>query len=162
MKSWLIRWFSRTPAFTLRPARVEDAPLFYHLIDRTMRSFIVDTWGQWDEARIQREALEDSQSSKAQIIEIGGIAVGVWVVDRSPDRIHLEQIYLLPAYQRRGIGTKLLNMLIREANQADCPLTLQVIAINPAKQFYDRLGFGVVEATPAFFRMEKLPTVGVE
>jgi GNAT superfamily N-acetyltransferase len=157
-ESWLTRWFSgKPPAFTLRPSQVADAPLFYHLINRTMREFIVGTWGQWDEARIQREALEDSQSPKAQVIEIGGNAVGIWVVDRTPHRIHLEQIYLLPAYQRRGIGTSLLKKLILEATQADCPLTLRVIVINPAKQFYDRLGFVVIETTPAFFLMEKQP-----
>jgi hypothetical protein len=58
----------KAPAtFTLRQASVDDAPLFYRVIDQTMREFIVATWGAWDESRVQRESCEDSSSSNAQV-----------------------------------------------------------------------------------------------
>jgi ribosomal protein S18 acetylase RimI-like enzyme len=140
--------------FTLRPSTVEDAPLFYRLIDRTMRGFIVETWGGWDDARIRQESIVDSASPNAQVVQIGTMAAGVWVVARSPSHIQLEQIYLFPEYQRLGIGTALLKRLMEESDRTDVPVRLRVIAVNPAKRFYEGLGFVVTETKPEFFWME--------
>jgi ribosomal protein S18 acetylase RimI-like enzyme len=148
----------KAPAiFTLRPAGADDAPLFYRVIDKTMREFIVATWGTWNEERVQRESYEDSCSPNAQVIQVGGISAGVFVVERCPTHIQLEQIYLLPEYQRMGIGTVLLNSLISEASQSKISVRLRVMAVNPAKSFYKRLDFIVTETTPDFFLMEKNP-----
>lgn len=122
-----------------------------------MRTFIVATWGAWDESRVQRESREDSISPNAQVIQVGNAAVGVFLVERYPTHIQLEQIYLLPEYQRRGIGTVLINSLMREAAQSRVPIRLRVMVVNPAKSFYERFGFVVTEATPEFFSMEKVP-----
>lgn len=122
-----------------------------------MRNFIVATWGGWDESRVQRESYEDSSSPHAQVIQMGNTAVGVFVVERRPKHIQLEQIYLLPEYQRLGIGTALVNGLITEAEQSKVPIRLRVMSVNPAKSFYERLGFVVIEEMPEFFCMEKIP-----
>jgi ribosomal protein S18 acetylase RimI-like enzyme len=152
------RTHENAPAiFTLRQAGADDAPLFYCVIDQTMREFIVATWGTWNEERVQRESYEDSRSPNAQVIQVGGISAGVFVVERCSTHIQLEQIYLLPEYQRMGIGTALLNTLISEAAQSRISVHLRVMAVNPAKNFYERLGFIITEATPDFFLMEKNP-----
>jgi len=143
-------------AFTLRQASVDDAPLFYGVIDQTMREFIVTTWGAWSESRVQAESREDSSSPNAQVILIGDVAAGVLLVEKHSTHIQLEQIYLLPEYQRLGIGTALINSLIAEAEQHKIPIRLHVMAVNPAKKFYEQFGFIVTEATSEFFFMEKL------
>ncbi|MEA5466948.1 GNAT family N-acetyltransferase [Leptothoe sp. PORK10 BA2] len=143
-------------AFTLRQASVSDATLLYDLIDRTMRGFIVTTWGAWSESRVQAESREDISSPNAQVISVGDVSVGVFIVERHPTHIHLDSLYLLPEYQRLGIGTALINSLITEARQNKVPIRLRVIAVNPAKKFYEQFGFIVTEATSEFFFMEKL------
>lgn len=143
-------------AFTLRQANVDDAPLFYDVIDQTMREFIVATWGKWSESRVQAESREDSSSPNAQIISVGDVGVGVFLAERHSTHIQLEQIYLLPEYQRLGIGTALINSLIAEAEQRNIPIHLRVMTVNPAKRFYEQFGFIVTEATPEFFFMEKV------
>ena len=51
-------------------------------------------------------------------------------------------IALLPQRQRRGIGTALIEALLREAGDAGRAVTLYVSAMNPAaRRFYDRLRF---------------------
>jgi GNAT superfamily N-acetyltransferase len=142
-------------AFTLRQASVDDAPLFYDVIDRTMREFIVATWGAWSESRVQEESREDGSFPNAQVILVGNAAIGVFLVERHSTHIQLEQIYLLPEYQRLGIGTALINSLIAEAEQHKIPIRLRVMAVNPAKRFYEQFGFVVTEVTPEFFFMEK-------
>ena len=144
-------------AFTIRQSNVDDAPLFYRVIEQTMREFIISTWGRWNESRVLQESLEDSISPNSQIIQIGGIGVGVFLVERLPTHIQLEQIYLLPEYQRLGIGSALMHSLIKEASQTMIPIRLRVMTINPAKKFYEKLGFIVSEVTPEFFFMEKVP-----
>jgi ribosomal protein S18 acetylase RimI-like enzyme len=141
--------------FTLRQADADDASLFYCVIDQTMREFIVATWGTWNEERVQRESYEDSRSPNAQVIQVNGISAGVFVVERCPTHIQLEQIYLLPEYQRMGIGTALLKSLFLEASQSKISVRLRVMAVNSAKSFYEQLGFIVTEVTSDFFFMEK-------
>lgn len=145
------------PIFRLRQASANDAPLFYSVIDQTMRDFIITTWGTWNEDRVRRESHEDIRSPNAQVIQVDDISVGVLVVDRFLTHIQIEQIYLLPEYQRVGIGTALIKNLMFEAAQFKIPVRLRVMAVNPAKSFYERLGFIVTEATPEFFFMEKEP-----
>jgi ribosomal protein S18 acetylase RimI-like enzyme len=143
-------------AFTLRQASIDDALLLYDVIDRTMREFIVATWGAWSESRVQAESREDISSPNAQVISVGGVAVGVSIVERHPTHIQLDSLYLLPEYQRLGIGTALINSLVAEAGQNKIPIRLRVMAVNPAKKFYEQFGFIVTEATSEFFFMEKL------
>jgi predicted lactoylglutathione lyase len=50
-----------------------------------------------------------------------------------------------------------MNNIITEAAGLNIPVRLRVIAINPAKNFYEHLGFVVTETTSEFFAMEKAP-----
>jgi GNAT superfamily N-acetyltransferase len=143
------------PNFKLRQANEEDVLLFYRVIDQTMRGFIISTWGRWDEARVQRESHEFTRSPNAQIVQIADLAVGIFAVERHPTHLQVVHLYLLPEYQKMGIGTALFNSLIAEASKFNLPIRLRVMAINPAKQFYEKFGFSVTEATPDFFLMEK-------
>jgi ribosomal protein S18 acetylase RimI-like enzyme len=145
-----------TPTFTLRPASINDAPFFYRVIEQTMRELVVATWGAWSEARVQQESLEDSSSPNAQVILVNNVAAGVFLVERHSTHIQLEQIYLLNEYQRLGIGTALIDSLIAEAEPAKIPIRLRVMVLNPAKRFYEQLGFEVINDTPEFIFMEKL------
>jgi GNAT superfamily N-acetyltransferase len=142
---------------TLRPATKADAPLFYSVIDRTMREFIVATWGAWNEELIQRESLEHSVSPNAQVIQVGNIPVGVFVVEREQTYIYVQEIYLLPDHQRKGIGRYLITSIIAEATHGNLPVRLRVLRVNPAKEFYQKLGFVVTETSQEFYFMEHVP-----
>jgi RimJ/RimL family protein N-acetyltransferase/GNAT superfamily N-acetyltransferase len=157
-EKWQSDVFRKNPtAFTIRQSNADDAPLFYRVIEQTMREFIIATWGRWNESRVLEESLEDSISPNAQVIQIGDVAVGVFLVERSLTHIQLEQIYLLPEYQRLGIGSALINSLIKEASKSQLPIHLRVMTINPAKKFYEKLDFKVIEVTSEFLFMEKVP-----
>ncbi len=139
------------PAFTTRRSNIDDAPLFYNVIDKTMRDFIIATWGRWNEDRVRQESLEDSVSLNARVIQVRDVGVGVLIVERFPTHIQLEQLYLLPEYQRIGIGSALIEGLIAEASRSMLPIRLRVMAVNPAKLFYERFGFIVTESASKFF-----------
>jgi ribosomal protein S18 acetylase RimI-like enzyme len=75
------------------------------------------------------------------IILSGGQAVGRIVIDRGEDQFLLVDIAVLPSHRGRGIGTALMQDLMREAATAQKPVRLSVIKGQRAFQLYQRLGF---------------------
>lgn len=80
-----------------------------------------------------------------RIIEVDGIPAGRFYVLRGPEEIQLVDIALLPEYRRGGIGTRLIEDLLAEAERRGVPVTAHVEIFNPARKLYSRLGFAAVE-----------------
>jgi ribosomal protein S18 acetylase RimI-like enzyme len=139
---------------TLRASRSEDAGLFYDVTEQTMRVHIIAAGGAWDEERSRREAAEDSVNPSASVIMVGAVDAGILLVERLPHEVRLRTLYLLPSYQDHGVGCSLVSALQQEAAARCVPLRLDVLKVNPAKRFYERLGFGVEEETEHFFYMQ--------
>jgi orotate phosphoribosyltransferase len=62
-------------------------------------------------------------------------------------------IEIHPEYQRKGIGTTLINNIIADSAQNMKPVRLRVLKVNPAKGLYERLGFSTVEETSTHYIM---------
>jgi GNAT superfamily N-acetyltransferase len=140
---------------TFRQAVVTDAPLFYSVVDQTMREFIVATWGAWNEERVLRESLQDSSSLSAKVIQREGQDIGVLLVEEESSHFQVQQIYLLPPFQRQGVGTQLVSSLVKNAVAIGKPVRLRVLKVNSAKQFYEKLSFVVTGEDNEFFQMER-------
>ncbi len=138
---------------TLRASRNTDADFFYDVIEQTMRVHVIAAGGAWDEKRRRRETAEDSVNPSASVIVVGAVDAGILIVERLPHEIRLQELCLFPSYQGRGIGCSLVSAIQKEAAARCVPLRLHVLKINPAKRFYERLGFGVEEETEYFFHM---------
>lgn len=142
---------------TLRPATSDDASLFYDLIFLTMREHIIATWGVWNEERVRVESIEDARSPNARVVMFDDEPVGVLTVESHDDHLQLEQLYLLPKYQQRGVGRALVEGLIAQAKRRRLPLRLRVLAVNPAQHFYEHLGFSTTSRTTDRVYMEYMP-----
>lgn len=70
-----------------------------------------------------------------------GRPIGRLVIDRRPDGIRIVDIAVVPGEQASGIGTSVLQRVLDEADAVGAPVTLHVVATNPARRLYDRLGF---------------------
>jgi GNAT superfamily N-acetyltransferase len=66
-----------------------------------------------------------------------------------------EFCFLVPEYQRRGIGSSLLDRLIREAEGEGLPIHLRLLKVNPALSLYERKGFRVVRREGPYIYMER-------
>jgi GNAT superfamily N-acetyltransferase len=122
-----------------------------------MRDYVVATWGAWnaDEAREQIE--NDVRASRSSIVVMDGQPVGLLHVDELSTHIHLDQLFILPEHQRKGVGHQILVQILERARTVGLPLRLWVLRINPATKFYERLGFKVIEQTPASLHLEHGP-----
>src|SRR5690606_18845547 len=68
-------------------------------------------------------------------------AIGRLLINESPAELRLVDIALLTSFQRRGIGSAILNALQSEASARQLPLTLSVQFDSPALALYQRHGF---------------------
>jgi GNAT superfamily N-acetyltransferase len=127
------------------------------VLKETMREYVIATWGTWWEEQSRQETVEQVTAGRTEIIELDGQAIGVQLVDRPGTHIQLVQLYIAKEFQRRGFGTRLLKRLLEEARGSNLPIRLRVLAVNPAKALYERLGFVVVERTPERYSMEWVP-----
>lgn len=140
----------------LRQATEEDYQFLYSLTKTTMREYVEPIWG-WDEERQRAHFRERFDPARVQIILLEGHEIGALAVETRPEELFLSQLYILPEYQRRGIGTRLLHSVLDEAAARGLPVTLQVLRGNPAKRLYERLGFTVTKETETRYRMKAVP-----
>lgn len=141
------------PQLVLRQATVADAEFAVQVIRTTMQGHVLRTWGHWNEPGVRERAIEDTGAGRTHIIELDGQAAGLFLVDERPTHTELEQIFLLPPFQRRGLGTRLMRELMAQADRSGRTLRLQVLRVNPARFWYSQLGLREVEQSDAFLVM---------
>lgn len=75
------------------------------------------------------------------IIERAACPVGRLTLERSPAKLTMMDLALLPEYRNAGIGSTIIKNLMKEATETGVPLVLSVEFFNPALRLYTRLGF---------------------
>ena len=135
--------------YELRPATFEDYPYCYRLTKRNMYELFYRHWGGWVPAEFRRGFVIRNIS----IVIIAGKRAGYLNVIKEPQPVYVANFQLSPAWQNRGIGTKLLNRLLATHSRDSIQLT--TFEDNPAKRLYERIGFVVVEKNGMTVRMEK-------
>jgi predicted N-acetyltransferase YhbS len=60
----------------------------------------------------------------------------------------LAPLWVLPEYQRRGVGTALLEEVIRIADATSPPTVMCLQASPSGQELYERLGFRALEGKP--------------
>jgi GNAT superfamily N-acetyltransferase len=143
------------PRLTLRPAVPDDLEAVFTVTKAAMGSYVAATWGTWDDA-VQRDRVAETFSvCTHQLIYIGNDLAGVLAVKHHPDHLQLLKVFLLPAFQGKGLGTMLVKQVIERADHDGLPVRLRVLRVNPAKSLYERLGFVVTHEEPERFFMER-------
>jgi ribosomal protein S18 acetylase RimI-like enzyme len=126
-----------------RPAVEPDRPFLSWLEEACMREYSVALWGAW------RPRPRDEQSlDGCRIIVEGEEGIGCVTTIARPDHVWIDQLYVSPRFQRKGIGSTALRMVLSEAAAMGVPVKLSVIVTNPALDFYQRHGLRIHEETP--------------
>jgi GNAT superfamily N-acetyltransferase len=95
----------------------------------------------------------DEFFSDSYIISYQNKAIGLLKLGLFADKIHLRQFQLLPQYQGLGIGSRVLELVKRKAQEKQLAITLNVLLKNPAKQFYLRHDFVVMDSNKLEYQM---------
>lgn len=147
-----------------RPALAADRPFLLDLYAATRAvEFSVLGWSPealWAFLEQQYRAREagwatSSPGADDLVLELRAHAVGRLVLDRRPDGIRIVDIAVVPAERGRGIATSVLRQVLDAADAARVPVTLHVVATNPARRLYERLGFAPVSEDGIRVLMER-------
>lgn len=132
----------------------EDLEYLYSLCEITMRDYTEKVWGSWNEVEIRKHFTSALAEGRYESILKDGIRIGAISVERHQGHLQLEQIYIEPSYQNQGFGENVVSRIIAKAEKEALPVKLRVLRPNPAKKFYERLGFAVYETTEERFSMK--------
>lgn len=120
-----------------------------------MREYVEALWGEW----LPDVTRASFRPDLTQIIQFDGTDIGCIEVTEEPSVLFLGKLFISPNHQNRGVGSFLLSRLIVRADEGGQLIRLRVLRTNPARRFYERHGFGVVETTDERFIMERSVTV---
>ncbi len=143
-------------ALNIRKAQLNDSEFVFTVKKTAFREYVEQVWG-WDDS-YQRE-LHDRRfaAQDIRIIQFCGIDVGFLATSRTRATLKVNQLYILPEYQERGIGSACMTRVLDDANLRQQPVVLQVLKVNTrGTAFYQRLGFTIVGETPTHFHMKKM------
>jgi GNAT superfamily N-acetyltransferase len=129
-------------SITFRKASKADMEWVYETFRTTMKSYIEDTWG-WDELFQQYGFAENLPPSSFSIAALNSVTVGAYSLTEKTDHLWLEMLLILPDYQNQGVGSRILQTIQTQASLNQKPLRLSVLKVNPAREFYRRLGFEI-------------------
>ena len=153
---------NQKPNLSLREATPDDEPFLFEVYAST-RIEELEGLGWNDDQKlafISMQFLARERSTPRadnQIIFFNGHPVGRILVDRSEAGILLRDIALLTEYRNTGIGSRLIQDLIKEATSAGKPIQLHVVASSPAVRLYERLGFSRIGDEAAYLEMQWYP-----
>jgi GNAT superfamily N-acetyltransferase len=106
-----------------------------------MGAYIDAAFG-WDD-REQRALFDESFGSASyEIIRVDGEDAGVLALETSDAEIWLGLIEIQPRFRGQGVGTSIVESVLRRATETNKPVALRVLRVNSsARLLYERLGF---------------------
>ncbi|MBX2834087.1 MAG: GNAT family N-acetyltransferase [Micavibrio sp.] len=123
-----------------KPAEPQEVPYINDLFRKLMKPYAEQTWHDHQEleAFYKRNTLSHESSF---IFRKGHVKVGFIRLEKQEDHIFLDQIHLEPIYHGQGIGSEALDAVKNIALEAQLPIKLVVLRVNPAFKLYERIGF---------------------
>lgn len=138
----------------IRQATAQDKEFAFQTKKAAFREYVEQTFG-WDEAEQRRLHEERFRTQAFQVVRFGDADAGILSVDRRPESITVNQIYILPEYQGQGIGSICMATICNEAGDAGVPVRLKVLKVNRrAIAFYERLQFHKIDENDTHVFME--------
>jgi ribosomal protein S18 acetylase RimI-like enzyme len=126
----------------LRPAYSDDYTFALNLYFEAIKP-LAGAWIEWVEADQEAQFANLWRPDDTTIITLKGEDIG-WVEFRQTGtEVFLKQLHIAPAYQRRGVGSRVMRLLNEQARTAKS-MALFVLKNNSAFRFYERHGFEVV------------------
>ena len=142
------------PSVRYRAATREDVQIAFEITEDAMRGYVEETWGTWD----AKEQLQKHQTNFThethRLIEVEDEIAGLVAVEDFPSHLWLVKLYILQKYRNQGIGSQVLQMVVKDASAQAKPVTLRVLRVNKrAQALYVKHGFHITEESPERLHM---------
>ena len=142
---------------SFRKAHASDSEFVFAVKEAAYREYIEQIWG-WDDNYQRERHNREFASHDFRIIQFRGTDVGFLITSHTSDTLKVNQIYILPEYQGKGIGSACMTRIVDDASLEQKSVALKVLKINTRGiALYQRLGFTIVGEDSIYFQMEKSP-----
>ena len=139
-----------------RRAQKQDSEFAYQTKKTVLKTYVDQIWG-WIEEEQRRYHERRFSKNDVYIIELDTIDIGIMTIGYEPDCLNIYQLFILPTYQRKGIGTYCMEQIHNKASKRHIPVRLRTFKINnPAIAFYTKLGYKKTDKTETHFIFEKI------
>ncbi len=139
----------------LRPATVADHPFLQRLNREAYKDLVTRQYGSWDDEFQRARFGKKLQSIQFRIVLLGNQPVGAVSSTEHDDHIFLNELLILPEFQNRGIGSRVLVGELRQADLLGKPIRLHTLRLNRAQALYRRHGFIETGRDEIFVNMER-------
>lgn len=129
--------------FKLQKFVEEDKSLYLSTQKEAFEKYIVEFFGKFD-VNVMIGHLQKLKSDLYKIVVDNNIAGFVYFKEES-DKIVVDVFCVFKEYRNCGLGSKVMASFIEIANSVNKPIVLDTFKTNPAKKFYERHGFKVVD-----------------
>ena len=140
--------------YSLRDYKYKDQEFVYQTKKDVYKKYVEANWGEWNE-EAQREMFKNfitAYGDDIKIIVVGSDRIGFYHGnDDDKGNYELGNICIIPEYQGKGIGTKVLKEILAEHNHQD--IYLRFFKQNPVVKLYERLGFEMDEELEFHYKM---------
>ncbi|MBT0771728.1 GNAT family N-acetyltransferase [Kineosporia sp. J2-2] len=126
--------------WSFRPATAEDVHRIADLKVLVIREHL-ERLRPWSEDSAREYLYVRYVPGNTRIIEVAGEFAGSVALRQEPDCRWIEQFYLYPRFQGRGIGGAVLGALLEECDADGQVARLDVLQRSPARRLYERHGF---------------------
>ena len=134
-----------TPGFSLRPASEADFEALLDLSVRVMREHL-DRLGRFDPDRRRARMRAAFDGGGMQVLAAEDGTAGCIGVEPGAEVVELHSLYLEPARQGRGFGAAVVaHVLAQHPGRA---FRIEVLKQSPARRFWERQGFVLVDEQP--------------
>ena len=142
---------------SLRKAHARDSEFVFTVKKAAYRKYVEQVWG-WDDNYQRERHNKEFASYDFRIIQFCETDVGFLITSSTSDTLKVNQIFILPEYQGKGIGSACMTRIVGDANLEQKSVSLKVLKVNTRGiALYKRLGFTIVGKDSIYFQMEKPP-----
>lgn len=156
------------PTLTFRPIEEGDLPFLAELYASTRAEEMARV--DWDPEQVRLFLLNQFQlqhhhyqthyaGASFELALADGVPAGRRYVARWPGEMRLMDIALLPLFKGLGLGRRMMQELLAEADRTGCLLSLHVEQDNPVVAWYHRIGFVETGTHGVYLRMDRAPAI---
>lgn len=139
----------------IRVATSDDQDFLHKLNRLAYEDVVCRQFGNWDDSAQRQKFNEKLEKASFRIVEIEGQPVAaVWSSEEN-DHVRIHELLVIPEFQNRGIGSKILKLEIDHAKLKNKPIRLHTLLMNRAQELYKRYGFKETGRSEVFIDMER-------
>lgn len=153
------------PALGLRPERDADVEFLQALYAFTRAEELARV--DWSQEQAEQFIAHQFHAQRAHyrehypgaaflVVQIDGKPAGRLYLHETGSELRLMDIILHPDRRGQGLGRELLHAVVERALAMRLPVTLHVEPFNPARRWYERIGFELLEVRGVYWFM-RLP-----